>query len=117
MNILVVDDAAFVRMALRKLLEPDYVVFEADNGRNAIKQYELLHPDLVILDITMPEMDGLETLRELKTIDPKAKVSMCSAMGQQDKIVTAIQDGALDFIVKPFDEKRILKSIERYTRK
>lgn len=114
MNILVVDDAAFIRMALRKLLEPTYMIFEADNGKNAIKQYELLRPDLVILDITMPEMDGLETLKELKALDPQAKVIMCSAMGQQDKIVTAIQSGALDFIVKPFDEKRILKSIERY---
>lgn len=114
-NVLVVDDAAFVRLTIKKILEAHghTMVGEAGNGEVALRKYEVLKPDVVLLDITMPEMSGLEALKRLKAMDPKAKVIICSSMGQQAMIVDAIQSGAADFIVKPFKEESIIASLTR----
>lgn len=114
-TILLVDDAAFIRMKLKSILEQaDYeVVGEAENGQVAIQKYVDLKPDLVIMDITMAEMDGIEALKGIKAKDPDAKVVMCSAMGQQGKVVNAIEAGAADFIVKPFQDDRVIAAVKR----
>ena len=110
-----VDDAMFMRMMLKDILSKNgyEVVGEAANGREAIEKYIELRPDLVLLDITMPEMDGLTALKEIKHIDPQAVVVVCSAMGQQNMVIEAIQNGALDFIVKPFQQNRVIESLKR----
>ncbi|MFC4323336.1 response regulator [Litchfieldia salsa] len=114
-RILIVDDAKFMRMTLSTiLLKADYeVVGEAENGKDAIQLYKQLKPDLVTMDITMPEMNGIEALKEIILNDHDAKVIMCSAMGQQKMIVESIEAGAKDFILKPFDENRVLEAIKR----
>lgn len=116
-KILIVDDAAFMRIKLRDILEKnDYeVAGEAENGLEAIEKYKELQPDIVTMDITMPELDGVEALKEIKEIDPEAKVLMCSAMGQQTMVMDAIRAGALDFIVKPFDTERVIKALDKAT--
>ena len=115
MRILIVDDAMFMRMMLKDILSKNgyEVVGEAANGKEAIDKYIELRPDLVLLDITMPEMDGIEALKKIKMIEPKAKIIMCSAMGQQGMVVEAIQNGAIDFIVKPFQQNRVLESLRK----
>ena len=117
-RILLVDDAVFMRMKLKDILEKNgyEVVGEAQNGIEAIEKYKAEKPDLVTMDITMPEMDGVTALKEIKKIDPKAKVIMCSAMGQQSMVMDAIQAGAIDFIVKPFDNDRVIESINKATK-
>ena len=90
------------------------VVGEASDGKEAILKYQELHPDLVTLDITMPEMDGLQAIKEIMKIDSNARVIMCSAMGQQAMVIEAIQSGAKDFIVKPFQEDRVLSAISKF---
>jgi two-component system, chemotaxis family, chemotaxis protein CheY len=114
-NILVVDDAAFMRLMIRDILiNAGYnIIGEAVNGIDAIEKYGILKPDLVVMDITMPEMEGIEALRRIKLNDPIAKVIMCSAMGQQLTVVQAIQAGAKDFIVKPFQPDRVLETINK----
>lgn len=114
-NILVVDDAAFMRMMLKDILSKGghQVVGEAANGLEAIDQYDKLKPDLVTMDITMPQMEGIEALKRIKQNDPKARVVMCSAMGQQLMVVQAIQAGAKDFVVKPFQAERVLEAIQK----
>lgn len=114
-SILVVDDAAFMRMILKDILTKGghTVIGEAENGAEGIKRYKELHPDLVTLDITMPEMDGLSALKGIKAEDADAKCLMCSAMGQQTMVVDAIKSGAKDFIVKPFQAERVLIAIEK----
>lgn len=114
-RILIVDDALFMRGVLRKMLEErGYdVVGEAENGREAIEQYEKLRPDLVTLDITMPDMTGLEALKGIKKTDSNAKVIMCSAMGQQAMVMEAIQNGAMDFLVKPFKASQVMEAVKR----
>lgn len=114
-KVLVVDDAKFMRMTLTKILEKGNheVVGQAENGIEAVEKYEALQPDLVTMDITMPEKNGLEALKEIQSVSENAKVVMCSAMGQQKMVVEAIENGAKDFIVKPFDESRVLDAIER----
>ena len=114
-NILVVDDAAFMRLMLKNIIIKDglNVVGEAKNGVEAVDKYKELNPDLVTLDITMPEKDGIAALKEIRQYDSNAKVLMCSAMGQQALIIESIQNGAKDFIVKPFDEQRVLESIHK----
>lgn len=114
-RILVVDDAAFMRMMIKSMLEKNghTVVGEAQNGAEAIKAYTSLQPDLVTMDITMPEMDGINAVRGIMALDPKAKIIMCSAMGQQDLVIEAIQSGAKDFVVKPFNEDRVVTAINR----
>lgn len=114
-NILVVDDATFMRLMLKNIIIKDglNVVGEAKNGVEAVDKYKELKPDLVTLDITMPEKDGIAALKEIRQYDSNAKVLMCSAMGQQALIIESIQNGAKDFIVKPFDEQRVLESIHK----
>jgi len=114
-NILVVDDAAFMRMMIKNILTKEgyNVVGEAENGKVAVNLYEKLKPDLVTMDITMPEMDGIEGVKAIRQMDPEARIIMCSAMGQQSMVMEAIQAGAKDFIVKPFQHERILQAIER----
>jgi two-component system chemotaxis response regulator CheY len=114
-KLLITDDAAFMRMTLKKMVtDAGYeVVAEAENGLRAVELFEEHRPDIVTMDITMPEMNGIEALEKIKQIDPKAKVLMCSAMGQQNMVVDAIQKGAIDFIVKPFDQNRIKEALEK----
>ncbi|MGI6548900.1 MAG: response regulator [Syntrophomonadales bacterium] len=114
-TILVVDDAAFMRMMIKDILTKNgyQVVGEADNGLNAIDKYEELKPDLVTMDITMPEMDGITAVKEIRKKNPNAKIIMCSAMGQQAMVIDAIQAGARDFIVKPFQPERVLEAVAK----
>lgn len=114
-KILVVDDAKFLRMTLSNILKKanHEVVGEGENGQEAIELYRSLQPDLVTMDITMPIMSGLDAVKEIKKEFPLAKVIMCSAMGQQKMVVEAIEAGAKDFIVKPFDEARVIDSVNR----
>jgi len=112
-NILIVDDAAFMRMMLRNILEKigHTIIGEAADGNEAINKYKQLHPDLVTLDITMPEVDGIEALKGIRKVDENAKCVMCSAMGQQAMVIEAIQNGAKDFIVKPFQPGRVATAV------
>ena len=114
-TVLIADDAAFMRMMIKNILtEGGYeVVGEAENGQVAVARYRELRPDLTTMDITMPEMDGLAALREIRGEDPAARVVMCSAMGQQSMVIESIQAGARDFIVKPFQPDRVLEAIEK----
>jgi two-component system, chemotaxis family, chemotaxis protein CheY len=113
-KILVVDDAAFMRMRCSKLLTDNgYDVVEAENGLDAIAKYKESKPDAVLLDITMPEMDGLTALKEIRKVDPEAKVAMVTAMGQQSMIMDAIKSGAKDFVVKPFQPDRVLAAVKK----
>lgn len=113
LTFLVVDDAVFMRTVLKKMLsEAGYtVVGEAGNGMEAISLAEKFKPDMMTLDITMPEMDGLEAIEGILKVSPGTKIIMCSAMGQQAKVVEAIKKGAKDFIVKPFEKTRVLQAI------
>ncbi|MDR2780800.1 MAG: response regulator [Synergistaceae bacterium] len=112
-KVLIVDDAAFMRMMLRDILAKNgfEVVGEADNGKIAVQMYNELKPDVVTMDITMPEMDGIAAVKEIKAADPAAKVVMVSAMGQQAMVIEAIRSGAADFIVKPFQPDRVLEAL------
>ncbi|SEO70550.1 two-component system, chemotaxis family, response regulator CheY [Amphibacillus marinus] len=114
-RILVTDDAAFMRMQLKNIFQSlgHEVVGEAENGQVAIDMYNEVKPDLVTMDITMPELNGVEAVKEIKKHDPNATIVMCSAMGQQQMVLEAIQAGAKDFIVKPFDQDRIKQAIEK----
>ena len=114
-KVLIVDDAAFMRMMIKNILTKNgfEVVGEASNGVEAVELYKKLKPDLVTMDITMPEMDGIEALKKIKEIDPNAKVIMVSAMGQQQLVIEAIQAGAKDFIVKPFQPDRLLEAVNK----
>lgn len=114
-KILVVDDAAFMRMMIKDILTKNgyEVVGEANDGLQAVEKYKELQPDLVTMDITMPDMDGIAALKEIKQWDKDAKIIMCSAMGQQAMVVEAIQAGANDFIVKPFQADRVIEAIKK----
>ncbi|HBY20885.1 MAG: two-component system response regulator [Clostridiales bacterium GWE2_32_10] len=114
-NILVVDDAAFMRMMVKDILVKNgyEVVGEAENGLRAVERYKETEPDLVIMDITMPEMDGIEAVKQIKKINNAAKIIMCSAMGQQGMVIESIQAGARDFIVKPFQADRIIEAVKK----
>jgi len=114
MTILVVDDAAFMRMMIRDILSKEgYRIEEAVNGRDAVEKYEEVSPDLVTLDITMPEMNGLDALKVIREKDPAARVLMVSAMGQQQMIVDALESGAMDFLVKPFQPTKVLETVKK----
>ncbi len=119
MKVLIVDDTMFVRASLRKILESaEYeVVGEAVNGKEAVEKYRKLFPDVVTMDITMPEMDGLEALEEIKKINPGAVVIMISAMGQEKNVVKSIKMGAKNFIVKPFNQDKVLNILKLFERK
>lgn len=114
-NILVVDDAAFMRMMLKDILTKGgyNVVGEAENGQIAVQKFGELNPDLVTMDITMPEMDGIQALKEIRAKNSGAAVIMCSAMGQQAMVIEAIQAGAKDFIVKPFQADRVVEAVKK----
>ncbi|PKM77671.1 MAG: two-component system response regulator [Firmicutes bacterium HGW-Firmicutes-15] len=114
-RVLVVDDAAFMRMMVKDILSKNgyEVVGEAENGMIAIEKYKELQPDLVTMDITMPEMDGITAVKAITAFDSKARVIMCSAMGQQAMVIDAIQAGAKDFIVKPFQPERVLEAVSK----
>jgi two-component system chemotaxis response regulator CheY len=114
-GILVVDDAAFMRMMIKDVLSKNgfEICGEAENGAKAIEKYKELNPDLVIMDITMPEVDGIQAVKEIKKLNGTAKVIMCSAMGQQAMVIEAIQAGAKDFIVKPFQAERIIEAVKK----
>jgi len=114
-KVLIVDDAAFMRMMIKDVLTKNGfdVCGEAENGKVAVEKYQELQPDLVIMDITMPEMNGIEALKAIKDSNAAAKVVMCSAMGQQAMVIEAIQSGAKDFIVKPFHAERICEAVRK----
>jgi len=114
-GILIVDDAAFMRMMIKDVLVKNgfTIAGEAENGLKAVDKYKELSPELVIMDITMPDVDGIQAVKEIKKIDPSAKIIMCSAMGQQAMVIEAIQAGAKDFIVKPFQAERIIEAVKK----
>ena len=114
-KILIVDDAAFMRMMIKDILTKNgyEIAAEAENGQKAVEKYAESRPDLVLMDITMPEMDGIQSLKKIKELDPSANVIMCSAMGQQAMVIEAIQSGAKDFIVKPFQAERVLEAVKK----
>lgn len=114
-TILVVDDAAFMRLMVSDIVKKGgyTVIGEAENGQKAIEKYKKLRPDIVMMDITMPDMNGIAAVKEIKKIDANAKIIICSAMGQQETVTKAIQAGAINFIVKPFIKEKILEVIEQ----
>ncbi len=114
-NILICDDAAFMRMMIKDILTKNgyNVVGEAENGVKAVEKFKEVTPDLVLMDITMPEMDGIQALKEIKKADAGAKIIMCSAMGQQAMVIESIQAGAKDFIVKPFQAERVIEAVKK----
>ena len=114
-NILICDDAAFMIMMIKDVLSKNgyTVAGEAENGKIAVDKYNETKPDLVLMDITMPEMDGIQALKKIKETDPGATVIMCSAMGQQAMVIESIQSGAKDFIVKPFQADRVLEAVKK----
>jgi two-component system chemotaxis response regulator CheY len=112
-RVLVVDDAAFMRKVVSDALSKGghEVIGEASNGAEAIARYQELQPELTTLDITMPEMDGITALKEIMAMDPRARIIMCSALGQESKVLEAIKAGAKDFVVKPFKAERVLDAV------
>ncbi len=113
-TVLVVDDAAFMRMMIRDILSKEgYTIHEAVNGRDAVEKYDEIHPDLVTMDITMPEMSGLDARRVIREHDKNARVLMVSAMGQQKMIVEALEAGAMDFLVKPFQPTKVSETVKK----
>jgi two-component system chemotaxis response regulator CheY len=114
-KVLVVDDAAFMRMMIKDILRKGgyEVIGEAEDGARAIEKYQELSPDLVTMDITMPDMDGIKAVKEIRKINPRARIIMCSAMGQQAMVIDAIQAGAKDFVVKPFQPDRVLEAVRK----
>jgi two-component system chemotaxis response regulator CheY len=113
-KILVVDDAEFLRVRIAKMLTGDgHEIIEAENGLKAVEAYKAHHPDLVLMDITMPEMDGLSALKEIRAFDAKARVVMLTALGQESVVLEAIKSGARDFVVKPFERERVLGAITK----
>jgi two-component system chemotaxis response regulator CheY len=115
MKVLIVDDAAFMRMILKNVFEKEgFEIIEAENGNVALEKYREHKPDIVTMDITMPQVDGVQALKNIMAEFPDAKVVMCSAMGQQAMVIDAIQAGAKDFIVKPFQNERVVQTIHKW---
>jgi len=113
-KILIVDDAEFLRLRISKILSADrYEVLEAANGADAIETYKTCAPDVVLMDVTMPEMDGLTALKHIRAFDPEAKVVMLTALGQESIVLEAVRSGARDFIIKPFERERVLTAIQK----
>ncbi|NLJ80106.1 MAG: response regulator [Firmicutes bacterium] len=114
-KVLITDDTAFMRMTLRNVIEKNgyKVVGEAADGEEAVALYKELQPDMVTMDITMPKMDGITAIKEIMKIDPKAKIIVCSAMGQKPMVIEALSAGAKDFLVKPFDAERVVESLRK----
>ncbi len=115
LRVLIVDDAIFMRTMIRDILEKNgfEIVGEAGSGKEAIEKFTRLKPDLITMDIVMPEMGGIEAVKSIIKIDPKAKILMCSAMGQKALVIEAIQAGAKDFVVKPFQPSAVIEAITR----
>lgn len=114
-TVLVCDDAVFMRTMVSDILSQAgfTVVGEAENGKQAVEKYQQLRPDLVTMDIIMPEMGGIEAVKKITQFDPGARILMCSAMGQQSLVQEALQAGARDFVVKPFQPSRVLEAVQR----
>ena len=114
-RVLIADDAAFMRMMIKNILTQNghEVVGEAENGAEAVERYAELKPDVTTMDITMPEKDGIAALKEILAADPSAKVVMCSALGQEAKVIESIRSGAKDFVVKPFQQDRVLSAVTK----
>ena len=113
-KILIVDDAEFLRVRISKMLTGDgFDVIQAENGAVAVEVYKANHPDMVLMDVTMPEMDGLTALKHIRSFDPQAKVIMLTALGQESVVLEAIKSGARDFVVKPFERERVLSAINK----
>jgi two-component system chemotaxis response regulator CheY len=114
-RILIADDALFMRTVVKKALTSGghEVVGEAENGRKAVEMMTALNPDLILMDITMPEMDGLAALAEIMQTNPAMRVIMCTALGQQDKVRQALTTGAKDYVVKPFDPTKLVETVNR----
>jgi two-component system chemotaxis response regulator CheY len=114
-KVLIVDDAAFMRLRLSKLLqEQGHHVLEASNGQEAVDRYREHTPDVVLMDITMPVMDGIQALQAIRSLDSEARVVMCSALGQQTMVIEAIRAGAKDFVVKPYTPDRVLQAVNKW---
>ncbi len=113
-KVLIVDDAEFLRVRLTKMLNAEgHEVCQAENGLKAVEMYREIHPDVVLMDVTMPEMDGLTALKEIVQFDAKAKVIMLTALGQESVVLEAVKSGARDFVVKPFEQERVMKAITK----
>ena len=114
-RVLIADDAAFMRMMIKNILSQNghEVVGEAENGAQAVTKYAELKPDVTTMDITMPEKDGISALKEILAADPTAKIVMCSALGQEAKVIESIRSGAKDFVVKPFQQDRVLSAVAK----
>ena len=112
-KVMIVDDTAFMRIMIRNILEGHghQVVAEACNGKQAIELYKQHRPELVLMDITMPEMDGIQAIEKIKVIDPSAKIIICSALGQRRLVLDAVFQGASDFIVKPITKDRLIQAV------
>ena len=115
-SVLICDDAMFMRASIRKMVEAEgfQVVAEAGNGAECIAAYQSFHPDLVLMDITMPDMDGITATKKIKEIDQNAKIIIVSALGLQEKVFEAITAGAKDFVVKPFEQQTLIQCIKKY---
>lgn len=115
-KILIADDAAFMRIVLKNTLaEAGFThVLEAKTGKEALTVYKVEHPAVVLLDVTMPDMDGIETLKQIKRIDPDANIVMCSSMGQEDVVVSCFEMGASDFVMKPFKAERVVQAVSKF---
>ena len=119
LRVLIVDDALFMRSVIKDILQTSgryQVVGEAANGREAVEKFQQLHPDLITMDIVMPEIDGIQAVREILSADPKARIVMCSALGQEPLVIESIAAGARDFIVKPFSPEKVLKVLDQVSR-
>lgn len=114
-RVLITDDALFMRVTLKNILEKSgyEIAGEAANGRESVEMYQKVKPDLVTMDITMPEMDGISAVKEIKKHDPQASVIMCTAMGQKQMVMEAVAAGAKDFIVKPFQPEKVIEAIQK----
>ena len=114
-RVLITDDALFMRVTLKNILTKNgyEIAGEASNGKESVDLYQQTQPDLVTMDITMPEMDGITAVREIKKHDPNANVIMCTAMGQKNMVMEAVAAGARDFIVKPFQPEKVLESVQK----
>lgn len=114
-RILITDDALFMRVTLRNILTKSgyEIAGEANNGLESVELYQRILPDLVTMDITMPEMDGISAVRQIRQFDPNAKIIMCTAMGQKNMVMEAVAAGARDFVVKPFQPEKVLESVRK----
>lgn len=112
-KIMVVDDAKFMRVRVKNLLQ-DYDVIEVENGLQAIEKYKQENPDLILMDITMPEMDGITAVKEILAINPNCKIVMLSAMGQESMVIESIKSGAKDFILKPFKPEKVIETVKKF---